>query len=47
MRGAEVNLWAMPSAVDGRWHPWISAGLALGERELGWAMPEARAGEML
>lgn len=36
---AKVKLRMMPSEVDGRWHPWISAGLAQGEREPGWAMP--------
>lgn len=24
----EVKSWVMASEVDGRWHPWISAGLA-------------------
>lgn len=29
-QNAEVSSWVMSSEVDGRWHPWISTGLALG-----------------
>jgi len=39
---AQVKMWMMPSEADGRWHPWISTGLAQGEHKPGWAMSAAR-----